>query len=79
MSDKPAAFISWAESEGYDIANTYDTERSRWVFFSPMTADLYKSWLSSRRQALEEAAAIAERTYAKDAFNFVLGTEAASE
>lgn len=37
-------FIPWANANGYDTAHTYDTERSRWVFFNPMTIDLWKCW-----------------------------------
>lgn len=59
MSDV-ARFIEWAGREGYDTANSYDTDRSRWVFFNPMTADLWRAWLASRKEALEEAAQIAE-------------------
>jgi hypothetical protein len=40
----PAEFSTWAGREGYDTAQTYDTERSRWVFLNPMTADLWKAW-----------------------------------
>ena len=42
------AFQTWANREGYDTAYTYDTERSRWVFFNPMTADLFKAWRASK-------------------------------
>jgi hypothetical protein len=42
-----AAFKAWADREGRDTACNYDTERSRWVFFSPMTADLWKCWQAS--------------------------------
>ncbi len=44
MSD----FIAWAGTAGYDTAHTYDTERSAWVFFNPMTIDLWKCWLAAR-------------------------------
>lgn len=37
-------FETWANDKGYDIAHTYDTERSRWVFLNPMTADLFEAW-----------------------------------
>jgi hypothetical protein len=37
-------FQAWADGKGYDIAHTYDTERSRWVFLNPMTADLFEAW-----------------------------------
>jgi len=38
------AFEAWAKREGYDTANTYDTERSLWVWLNPMTADLWRCW-----------------------------------
>lgn len=44
MKVDPAPFSTWALREGYDIAQTYDTDRSRWVFLNPMTADLWKAW-----------------------------------
>lgn len=37
-------FKEWANDKGYDTAHTYDTERSRWVFFNPMTADLWEAF-----------------------------------
>lgn len=37
-------FIEWASAAGYDVANTYDTDRSRWLCLNPMTADLWKAW-----------------------------------
>jgi hypothetical protein len=37
-------FCEWANAAGYDVATAYDTDRSRWVFFSPMTADLWRCW-----------------------------------
>lgn len=37
-------FIEWAKGEGYDVANTYDTDQSRWLCLNPMTADLWKAW-----------------------------------
>ncbi len=37
-------FEAWAKEEGYDTANTYDTERSRWIWLNPMTADLWTCW-----------------------------------
>ncbi|RYF31383.1 MAG: hypothetical protein EOO23_02780 [Comamonadaceae bacterium] len=41
-------FDVWARNKGHDMAGTYDTERSRWVWLSPMTADLWGAWLASR-------------------------------
>jgi hypothetical protein len=45
---QPAQFCKWAGGEGYDTAHTYDTERGRWVFLNPMTADLWKCWNAAR-------------------------------
>lgn len=53
---KPQAFIDWANREGYDTAHTFDTERSVWLFFNPMTADLFRAWGA----ALDEAAGVCE-------------------
>ena len=39
-----AEFEAWANGKGYDIAGTYDTDRSRWVWLNPMTADLWDAW-----------------------------------
>lgn len=43
-----AVFAEWAGEKGHDTACTYDTERSRWVFLNPMTADLWKAWRASK-------------------------------
>jgi hypothetical protein len=45
-ADEREQFKAWAAREGYDTAHTYDTERSRWVWLSPMTADLRRAWLA---------------------------------
>jgi hypothetical protein len=37
-------FVLWLKGAGYDTALTYDTERSKWLFLSPMAADLWKAW-----------------------------------
>lgn len=37
-------FKVWASERGLDIAHAYDSERSRWVFWNPMTADLWDAW-----------------------------------
>lgn len=37
-------FEAWAGEHGYDTAHAYDTERRRWVFWNPMTADLWVAW-----------------------------------
>ena len=47
---EPMRFKAWANDKGYDTAHTYDTERSRWVFFNPMTADLWESWRAALSQ-----------------------------
>jgi phage gp46-like protein len=63
-ADTRKAFEAWWADAG------------RVLVVKPEVAELI--WLASRSQALEEAALIAEKTYAKDAFRFVLGTEAAA-
>lgn len=40
-------FHAWALGKGYDVAQTYNTDRSRWVWLNPMTADLWAAWLAS--------------------------------
>ena len=44
VADDLQMFIAWANSEGHDTAYTYDTDRSRWLKFNPLTADLWKAW-----------------------------------
>ena len=44
-------FEAWAKAEGYDTAHAYDTDRSRWLFLSPMTADLWRAWQASAQTA----------------------------
>ena len=44
MTDIIKPFLEWAGKEGYDTAHTYDTERSQWVVFNPMTDDLWKAY-----------------------------------
>ena len=51
---EPMRFKAWANDKGYDTAHTYDTERSRWVFFNPMTADLWESWRAALSQPSTE-------------------------
>lgn len=41
---KREAFEKWARDKGYDVAYTYDTDRSRHVWLNPMTADLWSAW-----------------------------------
>lgn len=48
------AFIAVANDRGYDTANAYDTERSRWVFFNPMTADLWAFWQAALQWQAEQ-------------------------
>ena len=38
------AFLEWANGKGYDTAHAYNQNESRWVFLSPMTADVYEAW-----------------------------------
>lgn len=56
MPEPIRAFAEYANDKGYDIAYTYDTERSRWVFLNPMTADLWRYWQEATRLAMERAA-----------------------
>ena len=56
MPDLRDEFEALAKSEGHDLAYTYDTERSRHVYLSPMTADLWRYF-----QAATERAAKKER------------------
>ena len=51
---EPMRFKAWANDKGYDTSHTYDTERSRWVFFNPMTADLWESWRAALSQPSTE-------------------------
>lgn len=37
-------FKTWANGEGYDVAYAYDSERSRYVCWNPVTADLWRAW-----------------------------------
>ncbi|MGC4396033.1 hypothetical protein [Hydrogenophaga sp. T2] len=49
MCDMRKAFEAWAGEAGYDTAHAYDTERSRWVFWNPMTHDLWQAWQAARK------------------------------
>lgn len=60
MPEPIRAFAEHAKAEGHDTAYTYDTERSRWVFLNPMTADLWRYWQEATRQAMERAAQLVE-------------------
>lgn len=61
MPEPIRAFAEHAKAEGHDTAYTYDTERSRWVFLSPMTADLWRYWHEATRQAMERAAEVSDQ------------------
>jgi len=37
-------FIKWAGAQGYDCAQTCNSDTGEWVVLSPMTADLWKAW-----------------------------------
>jgi hypothetical protein len=43
-------FKAWANDAGYDTAHAYDTERSRWIFWNPMTAALWQCWQEAWRR-----------------------------
>lgn len=42
------AFLEWANRKGYDTAHAYNQNESRWMFLSPMTADVYEAWQAAR-------------------------------
>lgn len=52
------AFVAWAAGEGYDTAHTYDTDRSVWIAFNPMTADLWRAWQARDTAAQAKIAAL---------------------
>jgi len=57
MSDKMReSFRIWAEGKGYDMACTYDTARSRHIWLSPMTADLWESWQAAQSVPIAKTA-----------------------
>jgi len=37
-------FIKWAGSQGYDCAQTCNSDTGEWIALNPMTADLWKAW-----------------------------------
>ncbi len=37
-------FIKWAGSQGYDCAQTCNSDTGEWIVLNPMTADLWKAW-----------------------------------
>lgn len=61
MTDIIKQFLEWAGKEGYDTAHTYDTERSQWVVFNPMTADLWKAYQAGAAQEREACAKVCEK------------------
>lgn len=49
--DREHRFRDWACAKGYDVAYTYDTERSRHVWLNPMTNDLWGAWQAASAQS----------------------------
>lgn len=37
-------FIKWAGEQGYDCAQTCNSDTGEWLCLNPMTADLWKAW-----------------------------------
>ncbi len=37
-------FIKWADAQGYDCAQTCNSDTGEWICLNPMTADLWKAW-----------------------------------
>lgn len=37
-------FIKWAGAQGYDCAQTCNSDTGEWIVLNPMTADLWKAW-----------------------------------
>ena len=37
-------FIKWAGAQGYDCAQTCNSDTGEWIVLHPMTADLWKGW-----------------------------------
>lgn len=37
-------FIKWAGTQGYDCAQTCNSDTGEWIALNPMTADLWKAW-----------------------------------
>lgn len=48
------AFIAVANERGYDTAHAYYTDRCRWVFFNPMTTDLWAFWQAALQWQAEQ-------------------------
>jgi hypothetical protein len=75
-TDTRKAFESWDQQQ-YALAPAHYSSING-LYVDHLVQNRWAAWTASRCQALEEAALIAEKTYAKDAFRFVLGTEAAA-
>lgn len=69
--ESPRAFIEWANAYGCDTAHTYDTDRSRWVFFSAMTHDLWCGWVAAIE--LQRAEREADRAVMREALEALEG------
>lgn len=41
-------FLAWADRKGYDTANTYDSERNKYVCLNPALADAWEAWTESK-------------------------------
>ena len=37
-------FIKWAGAQGYDCAQTCNSDTGEWIVLNPVTADLWKAW-----------------------------------
>ena len=37
-------FIKWAGIQGYDCAQTFNSDTGEWICLNPMTADLWRAW-----------------------------------
>lgn len=48
------AFLEWANRKGYDTAHAYNQNESRWIFLSPMTADVYEAWQACAARMVPE-------------------------
>ena len=54
MDTLTKAFLDWANWKGYDTAHAYNQNESRWMFLSPMTADLYEAWQAAQSEQSTE-------------------------
>ena len=41
-------FIKWAGAQGYDCAQTCNSDTGEWIVLNPMTADLWKAWQAAQ-------------------------------